>query len=193
MPQPLKKFPSLVVGPHTLQQRPNLAYHIGQIATGWAHVELNLGLLLANITLADPQVTVAMYLNLSSQTARNAALEAAAETRFDDGDIPDFQQLMKEVRAVAKQRNGVVHALWGVAESHEDALIRIDPSEQIKDLTDSLRNKNASLKTAKYSFAPAQRWSWIESDFIQIEKRMDLLVWQLFDFRGRVHKKYRER
>tara|TARA_R110002012_G_scaffold85282_4_gene212770 strand:- start:393 stop:974 length:582 start_codon:yes stop_codon:yes gene_type:complete len=190
MPQPLKKFKALVVGPHTLQQRPDLAFHIGQIATGWAHVELNLGLLLANITQANPQVTVAMYLNLSSQTARNAALEAAAETQFDETDLSKFKALMKEVRAVAKQRNDVVHALWGVEETRKDALIRIDPSEQIRGLSNTMGKSAPLSNVATASFEPVRRWAWIDSDFTQVETRMDKLVFQLFEFRGKVHKKY---
>lgn len=195
MPQPLKQTPLLIVGPEAISERQELAILIGRISTGWAMVEAALGDLLAEFSHADPPTAIAIYLGLTGQTSKNAALEAAANHILSEEDAKTFKDLATEVSRTGRQRNKVVHAIWAYSPDLPDTLIHIDPADWIREHSYGVSHPGPHEQSAVVVFGAgfeAPRMAWRRSDFEQIERRIAILTKSIFDFRYGVARRYRK-
>jgi hypothetical protein len=139
MPQPLRKWvPSLDFSPATVEQRPDLATCIARVSTQWVQIETALGLLLAVTLDTNARSGVAMYLSLVSSQAQEAAMLAALEARTSTEIQAEFAGMLKDIRARSRERNKVVHALWGVTPEYPDALINCPPSNLVRDVASAM-------------------------------------------------------
>jgi hypothetical protein len=115
-PQPLLskcRDAKVSVDPLVLRQHPTLAASIADITATWAHIECNLGVILARMLGAAARTSMAMYAALKSTTAQMDALQAAAAATLTPERLELFGVMIAVVKRAALKRNRVVHWLWG--------------------------------------------------------------------------------
>ena len=194
MPQPLRTYSSLLTGLSALDERPALAHHIAEIALAWTLVEMRLGLLLATLLRTESEAGAAMYLALSSATAKYAALQGAAEMQLNRTDTTTFEMILKKVRRKQRLRNEVVHGLWAITPDHPDALILSNSNEQLAELAQLqpgapeqfLQRPGRKARTKATSF-----WIWKERDFTKLVTDIGGVNSDVFKFTLDLQKRFR--
>jgi hypothetical protein len=98
---------------------------IAQIMSLWSRIEFQQTLLLTTI-LGDrgAPVGVRMYQSLTGTAAQNNVLEAAF-TAYGLPQRDEFRDLLQVLKKRARERNAVVHSMWGVSEQYPDSLIAV--------------------------------------------------------------------
>jgi hypothetical protein len=138
MPQPLRRWLNdISFNVAAVAERPVLAAGIAGVAAAWADIEIALGLLLAVVPHTEARTGVSMYLALRGSAAQDAALEAAATTWLPKDLQLEFTSLLHTVRRRGKERNRVVHALWGTIPQLPDALINCQPENLVRDVANA--------------------------------------------------------
>jgi hypothetical protein len=141
MPQPYRKRGGHVhFHPDSLKERPELGLLIGCIAAEAARMDLHLiriagalarhlvwtdGFSKEHIEMSDRVVEMIAksFLSLSGSTARNSMLDALAKDALTPDKLTRFNEMKKRLRAINKQRNRIVHGIWGFDAALPDALI----------------------------------------------------------------------
>jgi hypothetical protein len=123
------------IGFGAFRERPQLALDVMQVISIWAHTDVELSCLTATFLKADFTVVSAMLDALTGGEAKRAAINAAANAVLDKsaGDEWDlYQKVMSRIRPSRLIRNDFTHKLWATAEELPDALLLVEPSEQIR-------------------------------------------------------------
>ncbi len=179
MPQPFKGSYKKDFRTNAMAERPELAKHLGIIASMWSDVELHLGYLLSDILHTEARIGAAMYAAIRAEAARLAAMQAAAEACLNDALLKEFQELKDRVRKTGDQRDDVIHGIWGISDDCPNSIIWIDTRKNIKyfSIVNSQLAKPYSQLTEKefLDFVRAHRdhfgsvLEYQEQDFINIE------------------------
>jgi hypothetical protein len=127
MPQPIKNGLPPLYSPEAIDSRPELAVHIAKISAMWSEIETLVGLLLSHILGAHAEVGVAMYLALSGAASQRAALEGAATAQLKEPELIDVLALIEKISKRQKERNNIVHGMWGIHPDYPNDLILSDP------------------------------------------------------------------
>ena len=177
MPQPLRSWTPMVFANTSLNDRPELGIYIGRIAAIWSDIEVNMGLLLADILNTEARTGVAMYLALSGSAAQDKTLIAAADICVPEmsGEVSD---LTIEVRRRAAERNRVVHALWAAPFLLPDILVNCPPDNIIQHVATSYKehsDPNAVFKTQPNPSFVEKLRSYKKQDFEDIIQRVLIL------------------
>ena len=106
-----------------IDDMPRLAQLVGQITVNWTGVDLQMALLLGSLLGVENEAAVAVFASLRNHRAQRDALSAAAETCLEPELQRGFSALLSAHGRLDKQRNDVVHGLWGRAEKTPDDLI----------------------------------------------------------------------
>lgn len=106
-----------------IDDMPRLATIVGQITVNWSGVDLQLALLLGSLLGVENEASVAVFISLRNHRAQRDALQAAAEKCLSTDLKEGFDALLAGHSRLDKQRNEVVHGLWGRAEKTPDDLI----------------------------------------------------------------------
>jgi len=124
MPQPLKKWVSDISWqPKDLDKRPELALKIAQVGAAWSQLDLQRVHLLMALLRNGAPTGVRMYLSLSGSASQEAVLTAAFGNFLPDSTQKMFESLMRDIKARARERNRIVHGIWGVSDDYPEALI----------------------------------------------------------------------
>ena len=115
-----------------LRQRPTLAAAIGAITAMWADIEHELGLIMASILGTDATLGIAIYLNLQSEWAQRKVLRTAAESRLSAEDAAMIVRFSESLRDRGKERNNIVHGLWGVSNKHPQDLVWLSQRDSMQ-------------------------------------------------------------
>lgn len=75
---------------------------------------------MAFLSQGSATITIAMFNSVSSTEAQRAMLRAAAEHRLVGAERDIFDDLMRDFRPRYKERNRVVHDVWGHSDDHPD-------------------------------------------------------------------------
>jgi hypothetical protein len=97
----------------------------------WAHVDVGLGGLLANLLKLDAGIGIAMFFGLSGGETRRSALEAAARKALNSDDFALFARVSRAINSARDRRNNFAHGLWGVSDELPDALLWINPDDHL--------------------------------------------------------------
>jgi hypothetical protein len=97
-----------------------------------------------------------MYMSLSGSAAQAAALEAAFSQALAGTARDEFAATMADLKKRGKERNHIVHALWGVSDDYPDALINCPPDVMAIDLADELHLR-AFLATKGLHTIPGEK------------------------------------
>lgn len=111
------------MGQTSIDELPQLAALIGRIAVHWSWVDVHLALLLGSLLGVESRASVAVFTALKQHRTQRDALKAAASGTLKDDLLDLFKALMSVHEQLDKQRNSVVHSVWGRAESAPDGII----------------------------------------------------------------------
>src|SRR5262249_13091374 len=123
----------------------------------------------------------AMFNSVSSTEAQRSMLRAAAEHRLAGGDRDIFDELMLDFRPRYKERNNIVHNVWGHSNDHPDK---------------ALLWKSGDLSTSAAVLASSQTAEDVQKSAIDLSLKamsytvQDLtqIVLRLHEFTGRVQR-----
>lgn len=124
--QPLLKRQSQAVvtfGVGAIEYRPVAAQILARCVAYWTNVECQLARLLAVILKANTEPAIAMYLSLRNARAKTEALTAAAKLTLDESDYELLLALMQCKNSTEKERNDLVHGVFGISNDIPDGLI----------------------------------------------------------------------
>jgi hypothetical protein len=111
------------MGPDLIETLPKVAELVGRIAINWSGVELHLSLALGSLLGVESTAAVAVFLSLRNHRAQRDALQAAAEKTLT-GELKElFDAILHVHKELDKQRNDVVHCVWGRSEATPDGII----------------------------------------------------------------------
>lgn len=140
MPQPLtdrqREKARISWGFDSLQKRPDCALGVAKVASAWAFLEFELVAMFFSATgdwdigedgeaegTGHP-LAVAALGSLESTSAKLDVIAAGIESYVPSLSV-DFEQLKIGIRQCAKERNKVVHAVWGTSEKYPRDVIRV--------------------------------------------------------------------
>lgn len=199
MPQPFKGRYTINILHAPMAQRPQLAKHLGIIASLWSYVELHLGHLLADILHTEARIGAAMYAAIRAEAARLAAMQAAAEAYLDDALLEEFQELKDRIKKTGDQRDNVIHGIWGISKDRPDSIIWADARKDMKYF--SMQNLELAKPTKKLTekeikeindFVNARQehfgsfLEYKEQDFINIENSIQERLNEIWRFRYKI-------
>ena len=178
-PQPIRKHLSeagrrIVFGPSALYERPKLAVRIAAIASIWAQTDAHLGLVLVAMLKADAQAATAVYLALISGGVRNEALLVAAEFSLLEDVSAELRKILGKLRKSAKERNAIIHGLWGKSSDYPDELILQDSTDDIATRANLMAMARRGIILTDEQNEKAKRGRlmvYSEHDFVEIERR----------------------
>lgn len=111
----------------------------------WADIEFSHGALLAAMLhTTDPNVTVAMYLSLSSAHTRSVVLGAVATT-LSAKELDLYNAVMFLVKSAYAERNKLAHWCWGYCEELEGGLVLIDPTYRMHFLSQNFSKPHKAV------------------------------------------------
>lgn len=111
------------MGAQLIESLPKVAELVGRIAINWSGVELNLSLTLGCLLGVQNAAAVAVFLSIKNSRAQREALQAAAE-KILTGEVRNlFDVILSLHSRLDKQRNEVVHCVWGKSEATPDGII----------------------------------------------------------------------
>ncbi len=111
------------MGSELIEQLSEVAQWVGRIAINWSGVELQLSLALGSMLGVESEAAVAVFLSLRNHRAQRDALKAAGWKTLSEGDWEVFEALLHVHSELDKQRNDVIHGVWGRSEKTPDGII----------------------------------------------------------------------
>lgn len=178
MPQPLRRAKTVQFGADHVSQRPQLAIAITRIVVLWSIVETNLGRILAEILGADASIGVAMYNALVGNAGQEAVLRAVVAEKLSKDDADRFNDLLDEMRSRARERNRIVHGMWGIADTEPDKLIWQDQRVWAKTIAERFSRMRFDRMPPPLEFDPnlpsgaKGAFVYSDKDFKDIEARI---------------------
>jgi len=111
------------MGSDLIERMPEVAQLVGRIAINWSGVELHLSLTLGSLLGVENASAVAVFLSLRSHRAQRDALRAAAEKTLTGDARQIFDAILTIHQELDKQRNDVIHCVWGRGDATPDGII----------------------------------------------------------------------
>ena len=142
MPQPISRVvpnASIVlgnVGDRPLARHPDLALLAIEAISSWSNVENFLLKLFVQLFGGTESLATNVFLSLENQSAKTAALNAAALTVFQDGaeEYRVFRAILAIAKTNEKDRNKLAHWTWGDSPNIPDGVLLVDPRASIAEL-----------------------------------------------------------
>lgn len=139
MPQPVPESVRFDTswGPKSLEERPECALGVAKVASSWAFLEFWLIEMFFSATgeieffeddepaLIGHPLAVAALSSLESLTAKLDVISAGLEAYLPSKTV-EFDQLRTGIRACARERNRIVHAVWGTNQHYPNDVIRVE-------------------------------------------------------------------
>lgn len=118
MPQPIRVPCHIEIS--GLDHRPEHARLLGQIVAVSGRLEGSFGWLLALLSRGSASITTPMFQAVVSTDAQHAMLLAVADQALAGAERDAFHDLMEDFRPRYRERNRVVHNIWGHSNDHPD-------------------------------------------------------------------------
>jgi len=145
MPQPLSRvMPNASVmignaGDRPLLRHPELAALAIEAIASWSNVESFMLNMFIQLFGGNETMSANIYLSLENQSAKNAAIRAAADIALKEK--PEEHSVFKAIIAISKtnekSRNKLAHWTWGDSHNITDGVLLIDPRSSIGGLDKS--------------------------------------------------------
>lgn len=145
MPHPISRVnpnANIVIGnagDRPLQRHPDLAVLAIEAIASWSNVEGFLLNMFIELFGGNESVAANIYLSLENQSAKNAAINAAAEIQLKEKpeEYAVFKAIMSIAKTNEKSRNKLAHWTWGDSSNIDDAVLLINPKSLINGLDKS--------------------------------------------------------
>jgi hypothetical protein len=189
MPQPFKGGTVMLgnAGHYPLEERPELLRLAMRVIVAWSTLEVFIAGALATMLGTKAAPAVAIYSMLQSTKTQQDALIAAAETELSNAHLELLEALLMIFGSLAKQRNKIVHWVWGISPDHPDGVLLAEPDVMIQ----SNLNLEKHLRAlTEWSRDPDRRqreppgldrlqiekiWVYNASDFTELAQAIDRL------------------
>ena len=132
MPRPLERGTPVTFGASTVLERPDLAAALGAIASTWAVVEIHLSGFLAELASTNHKAALAILARIPTAKARSETIREIGRMTMPEDQFNALKRLLALFNAGAKERNDVIHGVWGVAPSEPAALIWMHPKDYVE-------------------------------------------------------------
>lgn len=181
-PIPPGKTAGISFEPRDLAKRQQLAAHVAVIAGMVTNAELITVVLLLALLKTESEVVGSLFTAVENEGARITMLKSTAEHCLEKVDFDNFTKVLSNFKKRRKERNDVVHGVWGIAEDVPDALVWIDPRDFIKWMSKRPPPGVPIVEGAmRESLLTAARL-YDERDFVAIEDRLNQFRHDLNDF-----------
>ena len=139
----------------SIEELPKLAELVGRITVNWSGVDLQMSLLLGSLLGVENEAAVAVFLSLRNHRAQRDALTAAAEKCLDGELKEGFDALVAIHRRLDKQRNDVVHGVWGKGQATPDGIVWSSMQDHANMLIRDYHNFTPGNESPEYDRAHA--------------------------------------
>ncbi len=130
MPQPfIVSNEELVFATAALQGRQRLAALLGELVVAWASLEAALASNFTWLLNGQERHAFDLYHELRDGNLRYMAFRTVALVRLPPEMIEEFDDLWRQVRRRAGERNDVAHGLWAATADLPDSLLLVDQKE----------------------------------------------------------------
>lgn len=106
-----------------IDEMPNLAQLVGRITVNWSGVDLQMALLLGSLLGVENEASVELFLWPRNNRAKRDAIDAVAKKTLPETLKRGFDAVISIHKRLDKQRNDVVHGIWGKAECTPDGIV----------------------------------------------------------------------
>lgn len=110
-----------------LQTKPKIAKAVARCVARWAEVEFQFSTLLTEMVRGNAELVFAIYASLTSAIQKAAILRTVAERSLNERDFELFSALLLISSSAEKQRNRLVHWMWGRSPKIKHGLLLADP------------------------------------------------------------------
>jgi hypothetical protein len=160
--------------PDAVRDDPPFAALLGEATARWANIESALGNILVEVLGSNVAAGLAMFSEIRGASAQLKTVQRAARAVLSDEALEAFEATMMAIESVRKQRNELVHGLWGRSPQVADALLLIDPAY--------VRNKQVQIDEHRRSDRLAKA-EWEEVKEVYGFDRTKIYVYTLDDLR----------
>lgn len=186
MPQPIHN-PDLVpvnFTPGAILKEPWLSAHIGVISSMWSDLEGHIAAFLAAIL--NSRTTVAMFLAITNDGAKRAAIDAAARETLTKAHQEQLQTLLTKIGHRYADRNTVVHGVWGISSKYPNRLLWADVRETTLFHADMMKLEREDAEN-DVRFTRMMRYQktlilYEERDFVAIKDRVQKVLTEFAAF-----------
>jgi hypothetical protein len=97
----------------------------------WAHCEMQPGIFLAELCSNDPRAAMALLDRFGTLTAQVQAVQSVASAVLPENQFLDLKPLFRKYESVGKERNKIIHGLWGTSDNAAEVLLRCPPDAHV--------------------------------------------------------------
>jgi hypothetical protein len=168
-------------GPGFLEDRPECATIIARCVSVWSYIENELALLLASVLKINTEPAVAMFLAIQSGRTQMDVLQAAAKVVLNESDYELFGAIMNIKAVFEKERNDLVHGLYGSSMLVKEGILWIEQKH--------LTNHTALVWSSDFTNMDQQRvlrntFVYEPSDLETVAQNLEWLHGMIGSFRG---------
>jgi hypothetical protein len=132
---------------------------------------------MASILGTDAALGIAIYLDLQSEWAQRKVLRTAAKRRLSEEHAAKIVGFSESLHDRAKERNNIVHGLWGVSDEHPKDLVWLSQRDSMQARSQDKRwtGTNIAIKSSDIA-AMASKPRFIlygEHDFIDMSTQLE--------------------
>lgn len=160
---------------------PKLALKIAKIVAEWSVLENALSRIFISMLGSDPVPGAAMYSSLTAAASQKAALRAVADTALTTEQRDIFEVLLGFYNTAQKDRNKIVHWVWGYGTELKDALVLADPACFTSHKAQSIRFENEGRPVSP-DFDFDKVYIYRARDFDQLSEKVEKLMGYLSQF-----------
>lgn len=125
MAQPYRGKLVAFIGCDAVLKRPHLSAYIAAITTEWERVDEMWGVILARALGSSGSVVIEIFHSVTGSAAQSAILKTGIRRAIlhDHALLERFDLLLKDYGKRSRERNRVVHAMWGYFKERDDVLV----------------------------------------------------------------------
>jgi hypothetical protein len=119
--------------PSPPKERPALAVLAAEVIASWSNVEAFMMRLFIDLMGGPADLAARVYLALEAQSAKSAAINAAAEAKLTLKEREMLRAILALAKTHQKTRDKVAHWSWGISPQLPEALLLANPKDLIDD------------------------------------------------------------
>jgi hypothetical protein len=116
----------------SVEEQPTCAVIMARCVVLWSRIEAELAFLLAGLLKINSEPAAAMFLAIQNSRTQQDVLIAVAEIVLTASDLELLHAIMSSVRSVEKERNDLVHGIYGGSLLVENGLLWIAKKDYVK-------------------------------------------------------------
>ena len=115
-----------------MKQRPELALLVAEVISTWSNVEVFMMRLFVDLMGGPEELAATVFLALEIQSAKSAAINAAAEEKLSVENKALLSAILAVVKSHQKTRDKLAHWVWGYSDQIPDGLLLTNPKDTMR-------------------------------------------------------------